>query len=57
MQSVIKPIMLLLDPFFKSKLKQNTIKANLDILYWAKKEFKKKPIVAIGGINNKTIKN
>ena len=27
--------------FFKSKLKQNTIKANLDILYWAKKNLKK----------------
>ena len=41
--------------FFKSKLKQNTIKANLDILYWAKKNLKK-PIVAIGGINNKNYK-
>ena len=27
--------------FFKSKLKQNTIKANLNILRWAKKERKK----------------
>ena len=41
--------------FFKSKLKQNTIKANLDILRWAKKNVKK-PIVAIGGINNKNYK-
>ena len=41
--------------FFKSKLKQNTIRANLDILYWAKKNLKK-PIVAIGGINNKNYK-
>ena len=37
--------------FFKSRLKPNAIKANLDILKWAKKKFKK-PIVAIGGINN-----
>ena len=37
--------------FFKSKLKPNAIKANFDILRWAKKKFKK-PIVAIGGINN-----
>ena len=41
--------------FFKSKLKQNAIKANLDILYWAKKNLKK-PTVAIGGINNKNYK-
>ena len=41
--------------FFKSKLKQNTIKANLNILRWAKKNIKK-PIVAIGGINNKNYK-
>ena len=41
--------------FFKSKLKQNTIKANLNILRWAKKNVKK-PIVAIGGINNKNYK-
>ena len=37
--------------FFKSKLKQNAIKANLNILKWAKKKVKK-PIVAIGGINS-----
>jgi thiamine-phosphate pyrophosphorylase len=37
--------------FFKSKLKPNAKKANLDILKWAKKNIKK-PIVAIGGINN-----
>lgn len=41
--------------FFKSKLKQNAIKANLNILKWAKKNVKK-PIVAIGGINNKNYK-
>jgi thiamine-phosphate pyrophosphorylase len=37
--------------FFKSKLKPSARKANLDILKWAKKNIKK-PIVAIGGINN-----
>jgi thiamine-phosphate pyrophosphorylase len=37
--------------FFKSKLKPNARKANLNILKWAKKNIKK-PIVAIGGINN-----
>ena len=41
--------------FYKSKLKQNAIKANLNILRWAKKNVKK-PIVAIGGINNKNYK-
>ena len=41
--------------FFQSKLKQNAIKANLDILRWAKMNVKK-PIVAIGGINNKNYK-
>ncbi len=41
--------------FFKSKLKQNATKANLNILRWAKKNVKK-PIVAIGGINNKNYK-
>ncbi len=41
--------------FFKSKLKQNAKKANLHILRWAKKNVKK-PIVAIGGINNKNYK-
>ena len=41
--------------FFKSKLKQNAIKANLDILRWAKMNVKI-PIVAIGGINNKNYK-
>ena len=41
--------------FFKSQLKQNTTKANLNILRWAKKSVKK-PIVAIGGINNKNYK-
>ncbi len=37
--------------FFKSKLKPKAKKANLKILKWAKKNTKK-PIVAIGGINN-----
>jgi thiamine-phosphate pyrophosphorylase len=37
--------------FFKSRLKPSAKKANLDILKWAKKNIKK-PIVAIGGINN-----
>ncbi len=41
--------------FFKSKLKQNATKANLNILRWAKKNIKK-PVVAIGGINNKNYK-
>ena len=41
--------------FYKYKLKQNAIKANLNILRWAKKNVKK-PIVAIGGINNKNYK-
>ena len=41
--------------FFKSKLKQNAKKANLHILRWAKKNIKK-PIIAIGGINNKNYK-
>ena len=38
--------------FFKSKLKPNAKKANLNILRWAKKNIKK-PIVVIGGINNR----
>ena len=37
--------------FFKSKLKPNAKKANLDILRWARKKIKK-PIVVIGGITN-----
>ena len=37
--------------FFKSKLKPNAKKANLNTLRWAKKNIKK-PIVVIGGINN-----
>jgi len=37
--------------FFKSKLKPNAKKANLNILKWSKKNIKK-PIVVIGGINN-----
>ena len=41
--------------FFKSKLKRNAKDANLDILKWAKRNVKK-PIVAIGGINNQNYK-
>ena len=37
--------------FNKSKLKPNAIRASLDILKWAKANIKK-PIIAIGGINN-----
>ena len=37
--------------FFKSNLKPDAKKTNLSILKWAKKNIKK-PIVAIGGINN-----
>ena len=37
--------------FYKSKLKPDAKKANLNILKWAKK-ITNKPIVAIGGINN-----
>ena len=37
--------------FFKSRLKPNAKKANVNILKWAKKNIKK-PIVVIGGINN-----
>ena len=41
--------------FFKSKLKPDAKKANLNILKWAKKNIKK-PIVVIGGINNRNYK-
>ena len=41
--------------FFKSNLKPKAKKANFDILRWAKKNIKK-PIVAIGGINNSNYK-
>jgi len=37
--------------FFKSKLKPKAIRANLNILKWAKKNIKK-PVVVIGGVNN-----
>jgi thiamine-phosphate pyrophosphorylase len=40
-----------LGSFFKSKLKPNAKKANINILKWAKKEIKM-PVVVIGGINN-----
>ena len=42
--------------FFKSKLKPKAKKANLTILKWAKKNINK-PVVAIGGINNKNYKS
>jgi len=42
--------------FFNSKLKPNAKRASLKILNWAKKNIKK-PIVAIGGINEKNYKN
>jgi len=41
--------------FAKSKLKPNAKKADLSILKWAKRNIKK-PIVAIGGINNSNYK-
>ena len=41
--------------FFKSRLKPKAQKANLNILKWAKKNIKK-PIFAIGGINNSNYK-
>ena len=37
--------------FFKSKLKPKPVKANLNILRWAKKNIQR-PVVVIGGINN-----
>jgi len=37
--------------FFKSKLKPKAIRANLNILKWAKKNIKK-PVVVIGGVSN-----
>ena len=41
--------------FFKSKLKPNAKRTSLKILIWAKKNIKK-PIVAIGGVNEKNYK-
>lgn len=41
--------------FFKSKLKPGAKKADLKILFWAKKNIKK-PIVVIGGITDKNYK-
>ena len=46
---------LALGSFYKSKLKPNAKKANLNILKWAKRNIKK-PIIAIGGINNSNYK-
>ena len=42
--------------FYKSKLKPKARKADFKILKWAKKKIKK-PIVVIGGINDKNYKN
>ena len=44
-----------LGSFFKSKLKPYAIKADIKILKWAKKNINK-PIVAIGGINDRNYK-
>jgi len=41
--------------FYKSKLKPKAIKADIKVLKWAKKKIKK-PIVVIGGINDKNYK-
>ena len=41
--------------FYPSKLKPNARKADLQVLKWAKKNIKK-PIVAIGGINDRNYK-
>ena len=41
--------------FFKSRLKPKAKRANLNILRWAKRNIKK-PIVVIGGINNRNYK-
>ena len=41
--------------FFRSKLKPNAKKANINVLRWAKKEIRK-PIVVIGGIDNSNYK-
>ena len=41
--------------FSKSKLKPNAKKADLNILKWARRNIKK-PIVAIGGVNNRNYK-
>ena len=41
--------------FFKSRLKPKAKRANLNILRWAKRKIKK-PIVVIGGINNRNYK-
>ena len=50
-----RPNYLAFGSFYKSKLKPNSSKANLDILRWSNKNIKK-PIVVIGGINNKNYK-
>ena len=47
-----KPDYIAFGSLYKSRLKPRAIKADLAILKWAKKNIKK-PIVGIGGINNK----
>ena len=49
------PNYIALGSFYRSKLKPKAIKSNLKILKWANKNVKK-PIVAIGGINNNNYK-
>ncbi len=51
----IKPDYIAFGSFYKSKLKPKAKKANLGVIRWAKKKIKK-PIVAIGGVNNKNYK-
>ena len=50
-----KPNYIAFGSFYKSRLKPKAIKSNFLILKWAKRKIKK-PIVVIGGINNKNYK-
>ena len=50
-----KPNYIAFGSFYKSRLKPKAIKANFLILKWAKRKIKK-PIVVIGGVNNKNYK-
>ena len=50
-----RPNYLAFGAFYKSKLKPKALKANLSVLKWIQKNTKK-PIVAIGGINNRNYK-
>ena len=49
------PNYIALGSFYRSKLKPKAIRSNLKILKWANKNVKK-PIVVIGGINDKNYK-